>query len=591
MPILHTYLRALAMLRPEARAAALLCVANVALAAIHFLEPLLFGRVIELLTHAAAMSTAALWAGAAAVLGLWAAVGLFGIGAGMTVSLAADRMAHRVKMREQAGFYTHALALPLSFHGAHHSGGLMRVMLAGTDTLFGLWLGFFRDHLVTFLSVLVLLPLTLLLNWRLAIALILLAALFCALTAAVITRTEEKQRRTESFHNSLASTAHDALSNVAVVHAFATIGEERQRFAGLQRQVLEHQFPVLNWWALVSILTRSASTVAVLAMVALGTVLHVRGEASVGEIVTFMGFATMLVSRLEAMMWFVTRLFAAAATLGEYFAVLDEQGRPDAPGAVELAPGPGEIAFEEVGFAYPGAPAVLSGISFVAAPGSVTALVGHTGAGKTTAMALLQRLWEPTRGRITVDGQDIGAATLASLRARIGVVFQDSLLFNRSIRENLLVGKPDATDAEIEHACRLAEAHDFIMRQPQGYDTMVGERGVTLSGGQKQRLAIARALLRNPPILILDEATSALDSATEAKVVRALRALMAGRTTFVIAHRLSTVREADQILVFEGGRIVERGDFTALLRRGGLFASLVATQLAPAEPEAMRQAA
>jgi ATP-binding cassette subfamily B protein len=197
-------------------------------------------------------------------------------------------------------------------------------------------------------------------------------------------------------------------------------------------------------------------------------------------------------------------------------------------------------------------------------------------------MALMQRYWDPTRGRITIDGQDIRNVALDSLRSAIGVVFQDSLLFNRSIRENLLVGREDATDAEIEQACRMADAHEFIVRQPQGYNTMIGERGATLSGGQRQRLAIARALLKNPPILILDEATSALDAATEAKVSRALKTLMAGRTTFIIAHRLSTVRDADEILVFESGQIVESGSFDALLSRNGRFAELVQTQLAPA---------
>jgi ATP-binding cassette subfamily B protein len=243
------------------------------------------------------------------------------------------------------------------------------------------------------------------------------------------------------------------------------------------------------------------------------------------------------------------------------------------------------VVFDNVSFAYPGGPNILTDVSFVAKPGSAVALVGHTGAGKSTAMNLLQRLWDPVAGTIRVDGQDLRDVTLESLRRSIGVVFQESLLFNRSIRDNLLIGRPDATPEELEQACRLADAHDFIIRQPQGYDTMIGERGATLSGGQRQRLAIARALLKNPPILILDEATSALDAATEAKVSKALKTLMAGRTTFIIAHRLSTVRDADEILVFDAGQIVESGSFNALLARNGRFAELVQTQLAPAVPQ------
>ena len=200
------------------------------------------------------------------------------------------------------------------------------------------------------------------------------------------------------------------------------------------------------------------------------------------------------------------------------------------------------------------------------------ALVGPTGAGKTTALALLQRMRRPDAGRITVDGRDIAGVTLASLRRNVAVVFQEAGLFNRSIAENIRIGRPEADDAAVAEAARLAEAADFIEAKPGGYDFVIGERGAPLSGGERQRLALARAILKDAPILILDEATSALDAATEARVKRALDRLRAGRTTFIIAHRLSTVADADEILVLDGGRIVERGDFRALVAAGGLFA-------------------
>ena len=583
MRLLHAYRRVLSVLGADKRLAVALGLANIVLAGLQFLDPVLFGRVIGLLSDSDGISRDALWHRAAVLIGVWIVVAALAIGGNIQTVVHAERMAHRNRLKVMSRFFGHVLSLPLSFHGEAHSGRLMKVMLNGADSMFSVWLTFFREQLATYVALLVLLPLTLLLNWQLAVVLIVLVVVFCAVTIVVINRTEEGQRRAESFQSSLAGTAQDALANVMVVQSFTRLAAETRRFGQIADEVIAHQFPVLNWWAVVNVLTRGASTIAVIVIVVVGTFLHVAGKASVAEIVTFMGFANLLISRLEAAMQFASRLFLQMPGLEEYFRVLDAKSSvPEQPDAVELEAPKGEVAFEAVSFGYPGGPAILRDVSFVAQPGTVVALVGTTGAGKSTAMNLLQRLWDPTAGRVAIDGQDISHVTLESLRQTIGVVFQESLLFNRSIRENLRIGQPEATDAQVEQACRMADAHDFIIRQPQGYETMVGERGATLSGGQRQRLAIARALLKNPPILILDEATSALDAATEARVSRAMATLMEGRTTFIIAHRLSTVRDADEILVFDGGEIVERGRFDSLVARGGRFAQLVATQLAGA---------
>ena len=583
MRILNAYRRVLAMLAGDKRLAIILGAANIVLAGLQFLDPVLFGRVIGLLSSSDSMTRDALWTRAAALIGIWIVIAAVSIGANIATVVHAERMAHRNRLAAMSRFFSHVLSMPLSFHGGAHSGRMMKVMLGGSDSMFSVWLSFFREQLATYVALLVLLPLTLLLNWQLSLVLIALVVLFCAVTVLVTHRTEEGQAKAESFQSSLASTAQDALANVMVVQSFTRLAAERRRFGQIADQVIAHQFPVLNWWAVVNVLTRGASTIAVIVIVIIGTVLHVNGQASVAQIVTFMGFANLLISRLESAMQFASRLFLQMPVLEEYFGVMDAKSSvPEEPDAVELEAPRGEVAFEDVSFAYPGGPAILSHVSFVAQPGSVIALVGSTGAGKSTAMNLLQRLWDPTGGRVAIDGQDIRHATLESLRDTIGMVFQESLLFNRSIRENLRIGRPNATNAQIEQACRAADAHEFIMRQPQGYETMVGERGATLSGGQRQRLAIARAILKDPPILILDEATSALDAATEARVSRAMATLMAGRTTFIIAHRLSTVRDADEILVFDGGEVVERGRFDALVARGGRFAELVSTQLAGA---------
>ncbi|MFN3447706.1 MAG: glucan ABC transporter ATP-binding protein/ permease [Roseococcus sp.] len=580
MEFFRVYGRVLALLKPDAKVAFALAAAAVALSGLQFLEPVLFGRVVDLLARSSGMEPQSVWGQAFVLLGLWGAVGLTGIGANVAVALLADRMAHRNRLAMMSRYFQHVLALPLAFHGDVQSGRLMKVMLVGCDNLFGVWLSFFREHLATLVAALVLLPLTMFLNWRLGLLLIGLVVVFTVLTTVVIRKTQTAQMKVEQFHSQLAGTAQDALSNVVVVQSFTRLNSEAKMFGTIMRQVLDHQFPVLNWWAVVNVLTRAASTVTVILIFLLGTVLHLRGMASVGEIVSFMGFATLLIGRLENAVAFVSYMLFQMPAVREFFEVLDTVSSvPERPDAKDIGRAQGHVRFEEVGFSYPKSGRILHGISFSAEPGRTIALVGATGAGKTTSMQLLQRLWDPTDGRITLDGHDLRDITLDSLRRNIGVVFQESMLFNRTIRENLLVGRPDATQEEIERACRMAEAHDFIIRQPQGYDTLVGERGASLSGGQRQRLAIARALLKDPPVLILDEATSALDAATEARVQKALRALMAGRTTFIIAHRLSTVRDADEILVFDQGRIVERGDFQTLVNAGGRFAELVRTQL------------
>jgi ATP-binding cassette subfamily B protein len=327
----------------------------------------------------------------------------------------------------------------------------------------------------------------------------------------------------------------------------------------------------------------------------MGAWLNLKGEATVGEIVTFMGFATHLVGRMDQVVGFVNGLFMQVPSLREFFEVLDTQSAVvDRPGARKIEKVHGRIEFDRVSFSYDPQRKALEDVSFMVEPGQTVALVGETGAGKSTAMGLLHRQDDPQAGAIRIDGVDIRDVTIDSLRAHTGVVFQESLLFYRSIADNLRVGKPDATDAELEQAARMARAHDFILRQPRGYQTRIGERGANLSGGERQRLAIARVLLKNPPLLILDEATSALDAATEAQVQQALKTLKQGRTTLVIAHRLATVRDADLILVFQAGRIIERGSFQELVRQGGFFAQLVATQFqnpTAAEPGARENGA
>jgi ATP-binding cassette subfamily B protein len=287
----------------------------------------------------------------------------------------------------------------------------------------------------------------------------------------------------------------------------------------------------------------------------------------------------MLIQRLEQVVGFVNNVFMEAPRLREFFEVLDAvpavRDRPDAIDAGRLS---GLVEFNNVSFSYDGKVPAVEDLSFTALPGQTIALVGPTGAGKSTAIALLHRAFDPQAGFIKIDGMDVRGLTLTALRRNIGVVFQEALLFNRSIADNLRIGKPDATDQEMRTAAARAQALEFIERSERGFETNAGERGRMLSGGERQRLSIARALLKDPPILILDEATSALDAVTEAKLNAALDEVMKGRTTFVIAHRLSTIRNATRILVFDSGHVIESGTFDELVAKGGRFAELARAQ-------------
>jgi ATP-binding cassette subfamily B protein len=573
------YRRVAGLLAPVRGLAVILTLANLGLAAVPFLDPILFGKAIDLLTNAAARGAEATYRDGIKIFGLWALVGLGGIGARILVSLHSDRLAHRQRLNVMAMFFEHVMQLHLAYHRSSHSGRLLKIMLEGANQLFGLWLGMFREHLSTLIALVVLLPLTIFFNWKMASLVIVLITGSALLTGYVTRRTLNAQGVVEAYHTAMAERAGDAIGNVVLVQSFVRLSAEMRMMREVIERLLSAQFPVLNWWAVVTVLQGAVATVTVISVFAMGAWLNLRGEATVGEIVTFMGFATHLVGRMDQVVGFVNGLFMQVPSLREFFEVLDTQSAvTDRPGARPMEKLHGRVEFDRVSFSYDPQRKALDDVSFTVEPGQTAALVGETGAGKSTAMGLLHRQDDPQAGAIRIDGVDIRDVTIDSLRSHTGVVFQESLLFYRSIADNLRVGRPDATDAELEEAARLARAHDFILRQPRGYQTRIGERGSNLSGGERQRLAIARVLLKNPPLLILDEATSALDAATEAQVQQALKTLKQGRTTFIIAHRLATIRDADLILVFQNGRIIERGGFQELVHQGGFFAQLVATQ-------------
>jgi ATP-binding cassette, subfamily B, beta-glucan exporter len=568
MTTFEVYKRALGLLVSERSVAAVLVVAGMIIAVVQVYEQVLFGWVVDALSEGK---------GAFHIIGQWAALGLGGILASVVVAVAADRLAHRRRLAAMSLAFERAITLPISYHAEKGSGAVVRTILSGTDVLFWLWLSFLREQLTAIVGILFLVPVAVRMDARMASILGVLAVVYLLLNVFVVRKTSDGQAAIEKYHTNVYGRVGDVLGNVTIVQSYTRLGTELDDMRAIMKDLLTAQYPVLTWWGVLTVLTRAAATVTMVLVFAMGAVLAEQGQITVGAIVSFVAFANLLIGKLDQLSGFVVRIFQQAPTLRTYFELLDTQANVIEKSTATAIPSvKGHVEFKDVSFRYgPGSQGIFD-VNFEARPGKTLALVGPTGSGKTTTLALLQRMRSTDAGAILVDGHDVTDVTITSLRHNIAVVFQDAGLFNRSIAENIRIGKMDATDEEVHRAAKLAEAHEFIQQKPGGYDFVIGERGLSLSGGERQRLAVARAILKDAPILILDEATSALDAETEGKIKRALDALRKGRTTFIIAHRLSTVADADTILVLDKGRIVERGTFSGLVAQKGLFARLVA---------------
>jgi ATP-binding cassette subfamily B protein len=366
-----------------------------------------------------------------------------------------------------------------------------------------------------------------------------------------------------------------------VVRAFAQEREESRRFENELEELFDRNIRAANRWAFNFPMTLALNGLSVAGVVWVGGWMALTGRISIGTLVAFERYTTMLQEPIRWLGFVVNRMAKAIASGERIFEILDTKSKiADLPGAQPMPAMKGVVTFENVEFRFTGAATeALRDISFTAEPGQMVALVGPTGSGKSSVISLIPRFYDVNSGKVAIDGVDVRDITLQSLRSQIGIVMQETFLFSVTVGENIAYGRPDASREEIEAAARAARAHDFIMRMPEGYDTVVGERGVSLSGGQKQRLAIARALLIDPRILILDDSTASVDSETEHMIQQALRTLMTGRTSFVIAQRLTTVRDADQILVFQDGRITQRGRHDDLIAQPGFYRDLYDLQM------------
>jgi ATP-binding cassette subfamily B protein len=388
----------------------------------------------------------------------------------------------------------------------------------------------------------------------------------------------------------LSTVMQESLTGIRVVKAFAREPFEMTKFDVQNDEWFRRRYRVNQVWANYWPLFTFILAASIFLLLWLGGPAVMAGEMTVGALFAMISYVLMLNGPVQRLGFLVNLAATADASASRVFEIIDTPNEvAEAPDAIELGRVRGEVRFENVSFAYREDRPILADVSFVVAPGQTVALIGPTGSGKSTITSLIPRFYDPTEGRILVDGADVRQVTLASLRRQIGLVLQDSFLFSATVAENIAYGRPEASQEEIEAAAAAARAHDFIMSFPAGYATRVGERGMTLSGGQKQRIAIARALLTDPRILILDDSTSSVDTETEHLIQQALAVLMQGRTTFVIAQRLLTLKSADMILVLSHGRVVERGTHDSLLRIGGFYREIYDLQLKDQEEFAALQ--
>ncbi len=502
----------------------------------------------------------------------------------------------RAARRIALSVFAHLHALSLRYHLDRQTGGLSRIIERGVRGI-NFVLDFMLFNIIPTLLEILLVAVILWGMFDFPIAAVTLGtiAVYIAFTLGFTDWRLRFRRAMNQTDQDANTKAIDSLLNYETVKYFNNEKHEERRYdASLSRY--EHAY--IRSEQTLNALNGGQAAIIALGLTAVMLMAADRvaaGGMTVGDFVLVNTYLIQLYLPLNFLGFVYREMKQGLTDMEAMFTLLREEREvADPPGAQALRPGPGEVRFEDVRFGYRPDREILKGVSFTVPPGRTLAIVGPTGAGKSTISRLLFRFYDATGGRILMDGEEIRAVTQDSVRAAIGVVPHDTVLFNDTIRYNIAYGRPGATQEEIEHAARLAQVHDFVLRLPEGYDTMVGERGLKLSGGEKQRVAIARTILKNPRVLILDEATSALDTRTEQEIQAALRDVSRNRTTLVIAHRLSTVVEADEIIVLQDGRVVERGNHGTLIAENGLYAEMWRRQseaVAMAEAAAAAQAA
>jgi ATP-binding cassette subfamily B protein len=509
-----------------------------------------------------------LWVFVTVIIVLGAAKALFMVGR----RFISGRQALGVEYDMRNALYAKLLRLSFGFYDRHQTGQLMSratVDLQSVRFFLGYGLIFFFQHVLTIVGVTAVI---FWIDWRLALVVLAITPVLVVAAYRYSTISHPVLREVQQKMADVATVAEENIVGVHVVKAFAQESAEQRKFEGRSEAVFGQTVMANQQRALYVPLLSFLPLLAQGAVLILGGHMVVNGAITYGDFFAFNLYVVMLIMPLRMLGMWIGQSQRATASGERIFQVMDEtEDVQDAPGAHELPSGDGRLRFEGVRFSYDGGRPVLDDVDLEIAPGRTIALIGHTGSGKSTLTALVPRFYDVSGGRVVLDGADVREVTLSSLRHAIGIVSQDPFLFSATVRENIAFGAAGATDEEVERAARLAQAHEFIAKLPDGYDTVIGERGITLSGGQRQRVAIARALVVDPRVLILDDATASVDATTEARIRLGLRQAMKGRTTLIIAHRLSTIALADEIVVLDSGRIAARGTHDELSATSAVY--------------------
>jgi len=477
-------------------------------------------------------------------------------------------------------FYNSVQFLPFSFHDRSHTGDMMsRATSDVTETERFIGIGL-MDLMATLLLLVGVIGAMLWENWQISLYVMGPFIILVAATTRFGNTVRPMFKGIQEQMGVLSTTMQESMTGIRVVKAFAREPHELEKFDKENDEWFDRRYTLIQTWANNWPFFTFLVSISIFLLLWFGGPRAIAGEITIGSLFALISYVLMMAAPVQRLGFLVNLAATAGASAGRVFAIMDTPNEvEDRADAIELTNAKGDVVFENVGFSYREGINVLEDVTFYASPGQKVALIGPTGSGKSTVTNLIPRFYEASAGRILIDGHDVRSLTLRSLREHIGIVLQDPFLFSQTVAENIAYGRPHATIAEIEAAAKAARAYDFIQELPEGLNTRTGERGVNLSGGQKQRIAIARALITDPRILILDDSTSSVDTETEHLIQQALEVLMEGRTTFIIAQRLLTLKNADYILVLDNGRIVERGKHDTLLANNGLYKEIYDLQL------------